>query len=242
MKQRKIWALLLAAALLAVLTACGAARETNPASTTAQAGDTSESTAAITTSALETPETTVLRETEQATEESSGEAPESTAPQSTEQPSTEPSGEAPVMTAPQPTEPEPSESQLVETTTERNVEKMLQMKIGGTAVRVNWENNRSVEALKALCENGPLVIQMSMYGGFEQVGPIGSRLPSDDVQTTTSAGDIVLYSSNQIVVFYGSNSWAYTRLGHITDRDAAGMAALLGNGNVTITISMEEVG
>ena len=116
------------------------------------------------------------------------------------------------------------------------------MKIGGTAVRVNWENNRSVEALKALCENGPLVIQMSMYGGFEQVGPIGSRLPSDDVQTTTSAGDIVLYSSNQIVVFYGSNSWAYTRLGHITDRDAAGMAALLGNGNVTITISMEEVG
>ena len=242
MKQRKIWALLLAAALLAVLTACGAARETNPASTTAQAGDTSESTAAITTSALETPETTVLRETEQATEESSGEALESTAPQSTEQPSTEPSSEAPVMTAPQPTEPEPSESQLVETTTERNVEKMLQMKIGGTAVRVNWENNRSVEALKALCENGPLVIQMSMYGGFEQVGPIGSRLPSDDVQTTTSAGDIVLYSSNQIVVFYGSNSWAYTRLGHITDRDAAGMAALLGNGNVTITISMEEVG
>ena len=242
MKQRKIWALLLAAALLAVLTACGAARETNPASTTAQAGDTSESTAAITTSALETPETTVLRETEQATEESSGEAPESTAPQSTEQPSTEPSSEAPVITAPQPTEPEPSESQLVETTTERTVEKMLQMKIGGTAVRVNWENNRSVEALKALCENGPLVIQMSMYGGFEQVGPIGSRLPSDDVQTTTSAGDIVLYSSNQIVVFYGSNSWAYTRLGHITDRDAAGIAALLGNGNVTITISMEEVG
>ena len=242
MKQRKIWALLLAAALLAVLTACGAARETNPASTTAQAGDTSESTAAITTSALETPETTVLRETEQATEESSGEAPESTAPQSTEQPSTEPYSEAPVITAPQPTEPEPSESQLVETTTERTVEKMLQMKIGGTAVRVNWENNRSVEALKALCENGPLVIQMSMYGGFEQVGPIGSRLPSDDVQTTTSAGDIVLYSSNQIVVFYGSNSWAYTRLGHITDRDAAGIAALLGNGNVTITISMEEVG
>ena len=241
MKQRKIWALLLAAALLAVLTACGAARETNPASTTAQAGDTSESTAAITTSALETPETTVLRETEQATEESSGEAPESTAPQSTEQPSTEPSSEAPVITAPQPIEPEPSESQRVETT-ERNVEKMLQMKIGGTAVRVNWENNRSVEALKALCENGPLVIQMSMYGGFEQVGPIGSRLPSDDVQTTTAAGDIVLYSSNQIVVFYGSNSWAYTRLGHITDRDAAGMAALLGNGNVTITISMEEVG
>ena len=81
---------------------------------------------------------------------------------------------------------------------------------------------------------------MSMYGGFEQVGPVGTRLPSSDAQTRTSAGDIVLYSSSQIVVFYGSNSWAYTRLGHITDQDPAGMAALLGNGDVKITISMEE--
>ena len=242
MKQRKLWALLLAAALLAVFTGCGAARETSPASTTAQGAGTRASTVPVTTDHSVTPETTAARETEAATTESSWEAPETSAPQPAEQPSAEPTGEAPVTTAPQPTEPEPTESQRVETTTERNAEKMLQMKIGGTAVRVNWENNRSVEALKALCENGPLVIQMSMYGGFEQVGPIGSRLPSDDLQTTTAAGDIVLYSSNQIVVFYGSNSWAYTRLGHITDRDAAGMAALLGKGNVTITISMEDVG
>ena len=108
------------------------------------------------------------------------------------------------------------------------------------AVAVDWENNESVEALKNLCAETPLVIQMSMYGGFEQVGPVGTRLPSSDVQTRTSAGDIVLYSSSQIVVFYGSNSWAYTRLGHITDRDPAGMAALLGSGDVKITISMEK--
>lgn len=117
---------------------------------------------------------------------------------------------------------------------------MLKMMIEDTTVAVAWENNESVEALKALCENEPLVIRMSMYGGFEQVGPIGTRLPSRDAQTTTSAGDIVLYSSNQIVVFYGANSWVYTRLGHITDRDASGMADLLSNGNVTITISMED--
>ena len=117
---------------------------------------------------------------------------------------------------------------------------MLRMTIGNTAVTVDWENNESVEALKALCENEPLVIQMSMYGGFEQVGSIGSRLPSSDVQTTTSSGDIVLYSSSQIVVFYGSNLWAYTRLGHITDQNASGMADLLSNGNVTVTISMED--
>ena len=127
-----------------------------------------------------------------------------------------------------------------ETGTEEVKAKMLRMMIGNTAVAVDWENNESVEALKAQCENEPLVIQMSMYGGFEQVGSIGSRLPSNDAQTTTSAGDIVLYSSNQIVVFYGSNSWAYTKLGHITDQDASGMAGLLSNGNVTITISMED--
>lgn len=113
----------------------------------------------------------------------------------------------------------------------------MQFMIGGTAVSVTWESNESVEALKELCVNEPLVIQMSMYGGFEQVGSIGQSLPRNDVQTTTNAGDIVLYSGNQIVVFYGSNSWAYTRLGHITDKTAAELQELLGNGDVTITIS-----
>ena len=122
-------------------------------------------------------------------------------------------------------------------TTEEVQKTMLQMKIGETKVSVSWEDNDSVAALKELCKDAPLTIQMSMYGGFEQVGSIGTRLPSNDTQTTTSAGDIVLYSSNQIVVFYGSNSWAYTKLGHITDQDVAGMASLLSNGNVTITIS-----
>ena len=134
-----------------------------------------------------------------------------------------------------------AETKAAETATAGEAkEKMLRMMIGDTAVAVDWENNESVEALKNLCAETPLVIQMSMYGGFEQVGPVGTRLPSSDVQTRTSAGDIVLYSSSQIVVFYGSNSWAYTRLGHITDRDPAGMAALLGSGDVKITISMEK--
>ena len=88
-------------------------------------------------------------------------------------------------------------------------------------------------------EEGALTIQMSMYGGFEQVGPIGQRLPSSDVQTSTSSGDIVLYSGNQLVVFYGSNSWAYTRLGHITDKTPEEMRTLLSNGDVTITILMK---
>ena len=114
----------------------------------------------------------------------------------------------------------------------------LQMTIGNTPVSVDWEDNEAVEALKDLCRNQPLTIQMSMYGGFEQVGPIGTSLPQNDMRTTTSAGDIVLYSGDQMVVFYGSNSWAYTRLGHITDRSAEDMADLLSNGDTVITISL----
>lgn len=128
-----------------------------------------------------------------------------------------------------------------ETADKEEEEKMtMKMTIGDTEVNVSWENNDSVRALMDLCREKPLAVEMSMYGGFEQVGSLGRRLPSNDTYTTTSSGDIVLYSSNQIVVFYGSNSWEYTRLGHITDQDQAGMRDLLSGGDVTITISMEE--
>ncbi len=119
---------------------------------------------------------------------------------------------------------------------EEEDESIMQMKIDGTLVAVAWEENESVDALRALTEKEPLTMRMSMYGGFEQVGSIGQSLPRNDVQTTTGAGDIVLYSGSQIVVFYGSNSWAYTRLGRISDKTADELAALLGNGDVTITI------
>ena len=116
----------------------------------------------------------------------------------------------------------------------------LHMTIDEAAVDVAWEENQSVEALRALCQNGPLTITMSMYGGFEQVGPIGQRLPSSDGQMTTQAGDIVLYAGDQIVVFYGSNSWAYTKLGHIANQSDQELTELLGNGDVTITITAEQ--
>ena len=132
----------------------------------------------------------------------------------------------------------PAQTESAETE-ETNVEKTLHLFINDTEVSVDWEENESVDALRALAAAEPLTVQMSMYGGFEQVGSLGTSLPRNDAQTTTRAGDIVLYSGNQIVLFYGSNSWAYTRLGHITDQDAAGMTALLGSGDVTITLTME---
>ncbi len=108
----------------------------------------------------------------------------------------------------------------------------MKLKIGDTEVSVIWEDNASVKELKSLL---PLEIKMSMYGGFEQVGSIGQSITRDDKQTTTQPGDIVLYSGDQIVIFYGSNSWAYTRLGHVTSSQRE-MEELLGAGDVTVTL------
>lgn len=113
----------------------------------------------------------------------------------------------------------------------------LKMTIDNTVVDVIWEENASVEELKELAVSG-LTVPMSMYGGFEQVGPIGQSIARDDEHIATAPGDIVLYSGDQIVVFYGSNSWAYTRLGKINMSEDE-LTELLGNGDVTITLSVE---
>ena len=113
----------------------------------------------------------------------------------------------------------------------------MKLTIDGTELDVLWADNESAAALRDLAADAPLTIQMSPYGGFEQVGPIGQRLPQNDAQTVTEPGDIVLYSGNQIVVFYGSNSWAYTRLGKIRGMDQAALTQLLGHGAVTLTLS-----
>ena len=118
-----------------------------------------------------------------------------------------------------------------------NMEKTLHLFINDREIAVNWEDNESVKALIDLASSGPLTVQMSMYGGFDQVGSLGTTLPRNDSQTTTQSGDIVLYSGNQIVIFYGSNSWAYTRLGKVADQSPAEMKTLLGSGDVTVALS-----
>ncbi len=162
-------------------------------------------------------------------------AKETTKPTLAEESSaTQPSATAPADTqAPPETEQQPDQS--TEQAQEDNM--TLRMSIDGTPVEVAWEDNEAVEALRELCKDQALTIDMSMYGGFEQVGSIGSALPQSDVQTTTSAGDIMLYSGDQMVVFYGSNTWAYTPLGHITDKTQSELTQLLSNGNVTVTLA-----
>ena len=114
----------------------------------------------------------------------------------------------------------------------------LSMSIDGRPVNVTWLDNEAVAALKELVRETPLTVRMTKYGGFEQVGALGAELPSSDVQTTTSPGDVVLYNGNAIVVFYGSNTWAYTRLGTIGDMTASEVEGLLANEDVEMTLAL----
>ena len=113
----------------------------------------------------------------------------------------------------------------------------LKLLIDDVEVSVEWEDNDSVNAIKELAKNGVLTINTHQYGGFEQVGEIGQSIVSNDVQMTTEPGDIVLYADSNIVVFYGSNSWSYTKLGKIKDKSSSELKQLLDKNNVVIKIS-----
>ena len=126
-----------------------------------------------------------------------------------------------------------------ESVEENNEMKQITMTINDETVEVTWEDDESVKALADLVSDSPLTIDTSMYGGFEQVGAIGTDLPSSDINITTKPGDIMLYTGNNIVVFYGSNSWSYTRLGHIENKSKSELEDLLGADKVTIVISAE---
>lgn len=87
-----------------------------------------------------------------------------------------------------------------------------------------------------MMKQGPVTISMDDYSGFEKVGPLGRILTSENSQTTTFPGDIVLYNGNQIVMSYGSNSWSYTRIGSIDD--LSGWENALGSGSITAIFTL----
>ena len=120
---------------------------------------------------------------------------------------------------------------------EENQKMKMQVQVNDQIFTASLENNSAVDALVKRMQEEPVVISMSDYAGFEKVGGLGMDLPTEDIQTTTRSGDIVLYNGNQIVIFYGSNSWSYTRLGRIDD--LSGWKEALGSGDVTVTFSVE---
>ncbi len=113
----------------------------------------------------------------------------------------------------------------------------MKVQVGDAVFSATLEENEAVASFVEMMLENPVSIQMSDYSGFEKVGSLGTSLPASNSQTTTHAGDIVLYNGNQIVIFYGSNSWSYTRLGHVDD--LTGWEEALGSSDVTVTFSLE---
>ena len=111
--------------------------------------------------------------------------------------------------------------------------------VNGNKLEVTLAKNKAVDALIEKLRSGDITYTASDYGGFEKVGGLGFSLPRSDASTVTQAGDVVLYSGNQIVIFYGSNSWSYTRLGKI-NKTADELRVLLGagSGDVQVTLSL----
>lgn len=116
----------------------------------------------------------------------------------------------------------------------------INISISGTTLPVNIEDNAATRALVEALRKSSITYTARDYGGFEKVGALGRSLPASDSQITTHAGDVILYSGNQIVLFYGSNSWSYTRLGKIGFSTLDELKSFLkaGGGDVTVTLSL----
>lgn len=110
----------------------------------------------------------------------------------------------------------PSDDNPTNTTEEEDetANMTLTLKIGNTLVDVFWLDNESVKDLKKHAKDG-LTIELHQYGDFEQTGLLGFTLVSNDTNMNVGPGDIVLYNSNQICLYYDNNSWSFTKLGHI---------------------------
>lgn len=112
----------------------------------------------------------------------------------------------------------------------------ISIQIDGTVLDVEWENNETVNEIKEELKQGELTIRLSKYSDFEQVGDLGKTYSSSDKRITAEAGDIMLYSGNKIVVFYGENTWEYTRIGKIKNLSKEEIKRLLSNSDVVLKL------
>jgi len=109
--------------------------------------------------------------------------------------------------------------------------------VGDTQLVVTLADTDAARALAEKLQEGPVTVSLHAYGGFEKVGPLPWGLPASDGQTTAQPGDVMLYQGNQITVFTGSNSWAYTPLGHIEGATSESLLEALGDGDVEVTLT-----
>ena len=114
----------------------------------------------------------------------------------------------------------------------------LKISVNGTELTATLENNSSAEALTELLKQGDITIDMSDYGNFEKVGNLPQSLPKNDEKITTVPGDIILYQGNKITIYYAENTWDFTKLGHINNITQEELKTLLGDGDVTVSLSI----
>ena len=113
----------------------------------------------------------------------------------------------------------------------------IKLTVGDKTFTATLVDNSSTQALKDLLAKGDVTIEMEDYANMEKVGPIGTNLPRNDRQTTTSAGDLILYQGKYFVIYYDTNSWNFTRLGKIEGVTGKELLSVLGRGDVAVTLS-----
>jgi len=115
----------------------------------------------------------------------------------------------------------------------------LDIETNGTHLTAELADNSSAQALVELLKQGDISINMHDYANFEKVGSLPESLPRNDEQISTDYGDIILYQGNQFVIYYDKNSWNFTKLGHINNITQEELKVILGDGNVTVTLSLK---
>ncbi len=107
-------------------------------------------------------------------------------------------------------------------------------------LEVELENNSSVDALIEILQESDITYTADDYGNFEKVGALGYSLPRNDTDISTEAGDVILYLGSNICLYYGSNTWSFTRLGKITGMSESEIREALsaGEGEITVRISL----
>ena len=116
----------------------------------------------------------------------------------------------------------------------------LYITIGSETQTASLIDNAATRELVTRLQDGPITLTLNSSGGFEIWGPLGFALPTSNEQVNAQPGDIVLYNGNNICLFYGSNTWSYTRLGHIDDLTQSQLRSFLkaGESNISVTLSL----
>jgi chitodextrinase len=65
-----------------------------------------------------------------------------------------------------------------------------------------------------------------------------NNLGEETAMIKITVGDVILYQGNQITIYYGTNSWNFTKLAHIEDATKDGLLEVLGSGDVEVTFSL----